>query len=163
MSSRPTSGRSIYLMPLAERRRRLLAIDWVEDASVSRIWPNRILVRITERKPVAFVNLPVPENSRASRLALIDAEGVFSGPAAAGSISFPGPQGVTEQQTEADRRLRVEAMQRPAGRTRAAGEGCLGNQRRRTSKTCGSSPQVDGRAVELELGDGGFAALPELS
>ena len=38
-------------MPLAERRRRLLAIDWVEDASVSRLWPNRVLVRITERKP----------------------------------------------------------------------------------------------------------------
>ena len=47
--------------PLEERRRRLLAIDWVEDASVSRIWPNRLVVRIHERKPVAFVNLPVAE------------------------------------------------------------------------------------------------------
>src|SRR5690349_19749234 len=44
----PDSGRSIYLMPLAERRRRLLAIDWVQDASVSRLWPNRVLVRIVE-------------------------------------------------------------------------------------------------------------------
>ena len=46
---------SIFSVPLAERRRRLLAIDWVEDASVSRIWPDRLLVRIRERKPVAFV------------------------------------------------------------------------------------------------------------
>src|SRR5262245_6975880 len=44
---------SIFAIPIDERRRRLLAIDWVEDASVSRIWPNRLVVRIRERKPVA--------------------------------------------------------------------------------------------------------------
>ena len=47
--------RSIFAVPLDERRRRLLAIDWVEDASVSRVWPDRLVVRIRERKPVAFV------------------------------------------------------------------------------------------------------------
>ena len=36
---------SIYLVPLGERRRRLMGIDWIEDASVSRIWPNRLAVR----------------------------------------------------------------------------------------------------------------------
>ncbi len=33
-------GRSVYLAPLAERRRSLLQIDWIKDASVSRRWPN---------------------------------------------------------------------------------------------------------------------------
>ena len=33
---------SIFSTSLAERRRRLLAIDWVEDASISRIWPDRL-------------------------------------------------------------------------------------------------------------------------
>ena len=47
-------GRSVFLMPIAERRRRLLAVDWVEDASIARIWPNQVAVRIQERKPVAF-------------------------------------------------------------------------------------------------------------
>ena len=47
--------RSVFAVPLDERRRRLLAVDWVEDASVSRIWPDRLVVRIRERKPVAFV------------------------------------------------------------------------------------------------------------
>src|SRR5262249_32251672 len=42
-------GRSIFLSPLAARRRELLAIDWVEDASVSRIWPDRLVARIRER------------------------------------------------------------------------------------------------------------------
>src|ERR1051326_7487045 len=50
-------GHSIFAIPLDERRRRLLAVDWVEDASVSRIWPDRLIVRIRERKPVAFVFL----------------------------------------------------------------------------------------------------------
>ena len=30
-------GRSLYLLPLAERRRSLMAIDWVKDAVVSRV------------------------------------------------------------------------------------------------------------------------------
>ena len=51
---------SVFSVPLAERRRRLLAIDWVEDASVSRVWPDRLVVRIRERKPAscfdAFLN-----------------------------------------------------------------------------------------------------------
>ena len=50
---------SVFSVPLDERRRRLLAIDWVEDASVSRIWPDRLVVRIRERQPVAFVLLPL--------------------------------------------------------------------------------------------------------
>ena len=34
-------------------------IDWVEDASVMRIWPDRLTVEIHERKPVAFVFSPL--------------------------------------------------------------------------------------------------------
>jgi hypothetical protein len=40
------SGRSVYLLPLEERRRALLGIDWVRDAAVSRLWPDRLEVRI---------------------------------------------------------------------------------------------------------------------
>ena len=52
-----TSGRSVYLCPISQRREQLLAIDWVEEATVSRIWPNRLSVAIRERKPVAFVQV----------------------------------------------------------------------------------------------------------
>ena len=69
-------GKNIFQIPIDERRRKLLAVDWVEHASVSRVWPNRLEVRIWERKPVAFVNL-TPEGARNSRLALIDAFGVI--------------------------------------------------------------------------------------
>jgi|SRR5581483_6352005 len=152
----PDNGRSIYLMPLAERRRRLLAIDWVEDASVSRVWPNRVLVRITERRPVAFVNVPVPEKAHLSRLALIDAEGVFLEPPPMSKFNFPILQGVSEQQTEPDRRLRVAAMQHLLED--------LGPLAKEISEINAANTedmrvmlQTDGRALELELGDSGFA------
>ena len=148
-------GRSIYLLPLAERRRRLLGIDWVEDASISRIWPNRVLVRITERQPVAFVNLPLAENARISRLALIDREGVFLDPPPSSHFTFPVLEGISEQQTEADRRVRIRAMQRLVNElgpiARDISEIHVGNLDDLRIVT-----QVEGRTVELELGDGGY-------
>src|SRR4051794_41470982 len=33
---------SIFRIPLDERRRNLLGIDWVATAAISRVWPNRI-------------------------------------------------------------------------------------------------------------------------
>src|ERR1700716_2639171 len=35
-------GRSLYLFPMADRRNALLNIRWVRDASIERIWPNKI-------------------------------------------------------------------------------------------------------------------------
>src|SRR5580700_8908196 len=45
-------GRSVYLLPLADRRESLRSVDWVKDASIARLWPNRVVVRVQERKPV---------------------------------------------------------------------------------------------------------------
>jgi cell division protein FtsQ len=59
--------RSVFAVPLGERRRRLLAIDWVEDASISRIWPDRLVVRIAERKPIAFVFSGIREDEPEDR------------------------------------------------------------------------------------------------
>ena len=69
-------------MPLAERRRRLLAIDWVEDASVSRVWPDRLVIRIRERRPVAFV-------SSGPARCCIDAQGVLLEQPAQAQFSYP--------------------------------------------------------------------------
>ncbi len=148
-------GRSISLLPLAERRRRLLGIDWVEDASISRIWPDRVLVRITERKPVAFVNLPLAENARISRMALIDREGVFLDPPPSSHFTFPVVEGISEQQPEAERKVRIRAMQRllnelgPIGRD--ISEIQVGNLDDLRIVTL-----AEGRTVELEMGDGGY-------
>ena len=98
-------GRSIFSVPLEERRRRLLAIDWVEDASVMRIWPDRLVIRIRERKPVAFVFFR-------SGVLLIDGEGVLLDPPAQAQFTFPVLSGVREEEPDEKRRERVRAMLR---------------------------------------------------
>jgi len=51
-----------------EARARLEALPWVKSAEVRRIWPDRIYVRVTERKPVAIWQ-------NGGELAVIDADG----------------------------------------------------------------------------------------
>ena len=104
------AGKSVFDIPLAERRRHLLAVDWVREASVMRVWPDRILVTVTERTPVAFASLPIGGSAR-HWLALIDEEGVLLSLPSRARFPLPVLSGITEDQTEADRQKRVEAMQ----------------------------------------------------
>src|SRR5690349_6347267 len=94
---------SVFAVPLEERRRRLLAIDWIEDASVSRVWPDRLVVRVRERKPVAFV-------STHAGVLLIDPHGVLLEPPPQAQFSFPVLSGIREEGSDADRRDRVRAL-----------------------------------------------------
>ena len=95
-------GRSIYLCPIAERRRKLLAVDWVKEASISRVWPNRILVRITERTPVAFVQIPGPDGTML--YGLVDSEGVMLDPQRASKLALPVIGGLLTGRTEEAKR-----------------------------------------------------------
>ncbi len=97
------AGRSLYLFPVEERRRRLLAVNWVKDATVARIWPHRVEVTIREREPVAFVHL----QSAQSRVALIDEDGVILDPPQQSSYELPVLRGISEELTENLRATRV--------------------------------------------------------
>jgi cell division protein FtsQ len=109
----PDFGRSIFAIPLAERRRRLLAVDWVEDASVSRLWPNGLLVHVQERRPVAFVSIPLRHAAGSpARFLLVDAQGVLLDPPPRAQFAFPVLTGITDDQTDAERRVRVQAALR---------------------------------------------------
>lgn len=104
-------GRSVYLCPIAERRRRLLAVDWVKEASVSRVWPNRILIAIKERTPVAFVQIPGPDGTML--YGLVDADGVMLDPQRASKLALPVVAGVlSAQKDEAKRRDQVKRFLR---------------------------------------------------
>jgi len=143
-------GHSIFSVPLAERRRRLLAIDWVRDASVSRVWPDRLVVRIHERVPVAFVALR-------TGVLLIDADGVLLEVPPAANFAYPVLSGMRDDDTEERRRERVHCLIRL--------EEDLGDRAGDVSEVNATDPdnlrmvaRVDNGAAELIMGDDNFGA-----
>jgi cell division protein FtsQ len=100
----PDLGRSILLIDLEKRRLALLGIPWIADASVSRLWPDRVSVRLTERKPIAFVKQP-----SAQVHLLIDSEGFLMPAPANANFALPVVSGVEPSVNES---LRKERMAR---------------------------------------------------
>jgi cell division protein FtsQ len=146
-------GRSVYLCPIRERRRQLLAIDWVKDASVSRIWPDQLVIRLTERKPVAFIQ--VPGRAGAMTYSLVDAEGVLLNPPRTVRFHLPVLSGVPSADTEERRKVRVQRFLRLQSE--------LGPLMERISEIDVSDIDnikvitvLDGRALTLMLGNQNF-------
>jgi cell division protein FtsQ len=142
-------GHSIYLIPLEARREALRQVPWVRDAAIARIWPNRLLVQITEREPVAFVTL-----SR-SRFALIDAEGEIL-PPTQDHYDVPVLSGIRAADDAAKRK---EAVQRLLRVMEELGAEAM----REISEVDVSQPAniaiirpYQGRMVRLLLGDRGY-------
>jgi cell division protein FtsQ len=102
-------GRNIFFVPLAERRKQLEAIPWVQQATVMRYLPDRLSVSIVERTPVAFVR-------EGDRVELADADGVIlSMPPvmmAQHHYSFPVIAGINAKDSLASRRARMAVYQR---------------------------------------------------
>jgi cell division protein FtsQ len=145
----PDFGRSVFAAGLAERRRELLAIDWVEDCTVSRVWPDQLLVRIRERTPVAFVSFP-------SGVLLIDSYGVLLDPPAQAQFAFAVLSGIRESDSVTERREKVRTFLRI--------QDDMGYLMKDISEVDAADPesirvvaQMGTRAVELLLGDTNFA------
>ncbi|HXM22790.1 MAG TPA: FtsQ-type POTRA domain-containing protein [Terriglobales bacterium] len=77
-------GRNIFFVPLAERKKTLEKIPWVESASVMRFVPNRLKIEIHERTPLGFARV-------GSRIFLIDSVGTLMDLPAAGKKKFSFP------------------------------------------------------------------------
>ncbi len=147
----PDFRRSVFRIPLDERRRRLLAIDWVETAAVARVWPNRIVVTVKERTPVAFAKLPAGSGGR-YRFLLIDGDGVLLSIPPRARFRLPVLDGVTESETEAARAVHVKAMRQLLED--------LGPRAKDISEVDAADTlemrliaELDGHAVELLVGD----------
>jgi cell division protein FtsQ len=150
-------GRSLYLVPLQARRQQLLAIDWVEEATVSKIWPNTLRVQIRERVPVAFIHLRPNRRDGMSQFALIDKDGFILRPRAAAKFTLPVMTGLRETEPLADRRARVRralAMLREVG--------ALADQVSEINMADVNNiiiaEHVDNRVVNLMLGDENYAS-----
>jgi cell division protein FtsQ len=94
-------GRNIFFVPLADRRRQLEAIPWVESATVMRLLPDRLRVALTERTPVAFVRM-------GSRISLIDRNGVIMELPHSRKYSFPVIKGMSESEPLSTRAARMQ-------------------------------------------------------
>jgi cell division protein FtsQ len=105
-------------MSLDDKRRRVEAISWVRSAVLSRSYPRRLQVEITERTPVAFVNVE-------ARLKLVDGDGVLLEKPEKGDFDFPVLSGVDAGVSEAERRqhllIYAEFMRQLAGLTPQSG------------------------------------------
>jgi cell division protein FtsQ len=150
-------GRSVYLLPLDGRRSSLMAIDWVRDAAVARRWPNRVAVRLTERKPVAFVMLPrtAAAGSAISEAALIDGEGVVLRPPPRAQFSLPVLAGITRRDSPEARRARVQQVKELLDQVRGY-SGQISEIDVSDPDNIAVTEVVQGRAVRLLLGNQNF-------
>lgn len=149
----PDYGRSLYLFPLAARRKALLRVNWVRDASILRMWPNRIEVRIVERRPAAFIKLPA---DHIQRWALIDDDGVILDPPLKAAFHLPILAGIDPRESVDKRGARVRRMERMmrelgpfAGQVSEVDVSDLDDLK--------ITQKVDGGAVTLMLGDHNFS------
>jgi cell division protein FtsQ len=98
-------GRNIFFVPLAERRKQLEQIPWVQQATVMRLLPDQIRVAVVERQPVAFVR-------HGQQIGLVDANGVLlnmlPGAMSQHHYSFPVLTGIDGADPLPSRRARVE-------------------------------------------------------
>jgi cell division septal protein FtsQ len=153
-------GRGLISLDAEARRQALRRVDWVRDASVRRIWPNRVRVEIQEREPVALIQVPTGftgdsvEPLRYSAR-LIDADGVIlpaRGELPRGLVLLGG---VREQDDIERRRARVMLMLRVLDE--------LGSSRQRVAETDLSDPEnvrltlrMPDRQVTLLIGNEHF-------
>jgi cell division protein FtsQ len=95
--------RNVFFVPLEQRKKQLEQIPWVQSASVMRLLPNRLKIIVTERTPVAFVEV-------GSHIELIDAAGVIMElpPGQTTKYSFPVIVGISENDPLSTRAARMK-------------------------------------------------------
>ncbi|MGH9469849.1 MAG: cell division protein FtsQ/DivIB [Terriglobia bacterium] len=92
---------SIFGVNLPALRTRLEEIPWDESAAVTRVFPDRLLIRIKERTAVAFATVN-------GHLELVDRDGVFLQPPAGISFDFPVVDGLDQSESPSQREAQIE-------------------------------------------------------
>jgi len=73
---------NIFRLNLAAEQKRVEAIPWIKSATITRIFPDRLIVNVRERAPLAFAQVD-------GRLELVDEDGVFLPMPEKASFDFP--------------------------------------------------------------------------
>lgn len=159
-------GQSLYQMDPQARRMQLRTVEWVRDASVRRIWPNRVAVDIVERQPVAFIQTPSGasgsfENPVSYHPMLVDEDGVILPVRGDVPAQLPLLTGISPDEDVEVRRTRVQKMLRLM---REAPEYRAQMPEVDVTRTDNLRAvfQIDGRQVVLQLGGERFKQRIEL-
>ena len=76
--------RSLFALDLDGLRKSVELLPWVRTAAVRRIWPDRLMIQVTERVPIAFVRID-------DSTQLVDEDGVLLESKSEGLPSFDFP------------------------------------------------------------------------
>lgn len=76
----PHLQESFFAVSVRTLEEELLALDWSQSTHVSRIWPDKLKVRVVEKKPVAVWNQSFVDADGALFAVGQVAEGVYNGP-----------------------------------------------------------------------------------
>ena len=112
-------GKNIFFINLADRRKQLEQIPWIQKATVMRILPDKIRVSVVERTPIAFVR-------EGQQIELVDADGVLLNMSPEGMTqhhySFPVVTGIDPRDPAASRKGRMATYQRLISDLDSAGQ-----------------------------------------
>jgi len=95
---------NIFSNSLNRIEKQVEAIPWVQSATVVRSYPHSLVVYVTERVPVAFVDV-------GSRIRMVDGQGVLLDPPEKGHFDFPVVKGLDFQGNRAGRAARLNLYQ----------------------------------------------------
>ncbi|MGH9354365.1 MAG: cell division protein FtsQ/DivIB [Terriglobia bacterium] len=91
---------SLFRVDLTQERRRVDAIPWVESATLARVFPNLLMVAITERTPAAYAQVN-------GRIELVDQNGVFLQMLRKAPLDFPVLYGLDTAASAEDRKAMI--------------------------------------------------------
>jgi cell division septal protein FtsQ len=97
-------GAKVFRLSLAAQRKRVEAIAWVRSAALTRVFPNRLVVHVVERIPVAFVNV-------GGHVSLVDSEGTLLDKPESAFFDFPVITGLDPNASIDERRARIALYQ----------------------------------------------------
>ncbi len=99
---------NLFTVRLGEMAKRLASYPWIEQVRLRKVFPDKILIQIEERRPVAIIQL--------EELYYLDGKGVIFSPVEGGdNLNYPILTGLTAQALEKDpgeaRRLILKALE----------------------------------------------------
>jgi cell division protein FtsQ len=97
-------GIKVFCLSLEAQRRQVEAIAWVRSAALTRVLPNRLVVHVIERTPVAFANVGGHVN-------LVDGDGVLLHKPESTSFDFPVVTGLDFNASLDECRTRISIYQ----------------------------------------------------